>query len=218
MPSDHREPRTLRRRAEREPADHPLSSLVVAIEQVDGHGSSRCRGIPGRHEEGLVGVAKRPLPEADVTGWDVDITCEPAKVIGLRVIAAGKPFCVTINIAGTPRDLGGLVDGEPVLAGQVVRVLTTGGGGWGDPLTREPELVLRDVTDGKVSLVAAATDYGVVLTPGAGAAALTIDQAATDSRRAKLRTGHDTKPPMIDRGEGFEKMLRGAFKPWTRST
>ena len=40
-----------------------------------------------------------------------------------------------------PRDLGGLVDGEPVLAGQVVRVVTTGGGGWGDPLEREPELV-----------------------------------------------------------------------------
>ena len=43
---------------------------------------------------------------------------------------------------GTPRDLGGLVDGEPVLAGQIVRVVTTGGGGWGDPLEREPELVL----------------------------------------------------------------------------
>ncbi len=50
-----------------------------------------------------------------------------------------------------PRDLGGLVDGEPVPAGQVVRVRTTGGGGWGDPLTREPELVCADVIDGKVS-------------------------------------------------------------------
>ena len=62
-----------------------------------------------------------------------------------------------------PRDLGGLVDGEPVLAGQIVRVVTTGGGGWGDPLERELELVLRDVIEGKVSLAAARDDYGVVL-------------------------------------------------------
>ena len=61
------------------------------------------------------------------------------------------------------RDLGGLVDGEPVLAGQVVRVVTTGGGGWGDPLEREPELVQRDVIEGKVSPEAARHDYGVVL-------------------------------------------------------
>ena len=44
-----------------------------------------------------------------------------------------------------------------------MRVVTTGGGGWGDPLEREPELVQRDVTDGKVSLKAARDDYGVVL-------------------------------------------------------
>ena len=68
----------------------------------------------------------------------------------------GKPFCVTVDVEATPRDLGGLVDGEPVLKGQVVRVVTTGGGGWGDPLEREGELVLRDVIDGKVSLKAVA--------------------------------------------------------------
>src|SRR5262249_58288461 len=75
----------------------------------------------------------------------------------------GRPFCVTVDIEGSPRDLGGLVDGEPVLAGQVVRVVTTGGGGWGDPLEREPEFVARDVRDGKVSLAAACDEYGVVL-------------------------------------------------------
>ena len=63
----------------------------------------------------------------------------------------------------TPHDLGGLVDGEPVRAGQIVRVVTTGGGGWGDPLEREPDLVQRDVLEGKVSLGAARDDYGVAL-------------------------------------------------------
>ncbi len=37
------------------------------------------------------------------------------------------------------------------------------GGGWGDPLKRDPEAVERDVLDGIVSREAAAALYGVVL-------------------------------------------------------
>ena len=44
-----------------------------------------------------------------------------------------------------------------------MRVETTGGGGWGDPLDREPELVLLDVMQGKISPEAARNDYGVVI-------------------------------------------------------
>ena len=40
---------------------------------------------------------------------------------------------------------------------------TPGGGGWGDPFQRPPELVLRDVRDEVVSVAAAARDYGVVI-------------------------------------------------------
>ena len=38
-----------------------------------------------------------------------------------------------------------------------------GGGGYGDPLKRKAELVLRDVLDRKISLEAVADDYGVVI-------------------------------------------------------
>ena len=58
---------------------------------------------------------------------------------------------------------------------------TPGGGGWGDPFEREPELVLRDVIDGVVSVEAAAEHYGVVIA-GDGAS---IDAAATADRRRK---------------------------------
>ena len=58
---------------------------------------------------------------------------------------------------------------------------TPGGGGWGDPYTRPPDLVLRDVRDGVVSAAAAAQDYGVVLTPDA----LSIDIPATSTKREK---------------------------------
>jgi len=103
-----------------------------------------------------------------------------------------------------------------VLAGQIVRVRTTGGGGWGDPLEREPDLVLRDVIDGKVSAAAAREDYGVVLRAGNGVEAPSIDEAATKQLRGKRQAGQGS-PAIIDRGEGFEKMLRGEFKPWVRS-
>jgi N-methylhydantoinase B len=57
---------------------------------------------------------------------------------------------------------------------------TPGGGGWGDPFTRDPKLVLRDVRDEVVSVAAAARDYGVVI----GADGRSIDQEATVTLRA----------------------------------
>ena len=43
------------------------------------------------------------------------------------------------------------------------RYITNGGGGYGDPFTRDPARVLKDVRDGYVSIVGAARDYGVVV-------------------------------------------------------
>jgi N-methylhydantoinase B len=47
--------------------------------------------------------------------------------------------------------------------GDVLMVDTAGGGGFGDPLKRNPEAVLSDVTAGFVSMMSAANDYGVVV-------------------------------------------------------
>ncbi|MBX5468211.1 MAG: hydantoinase B/oxoprolinase family protein [Firmicutes bacterium] len=61
-------------------------------------------------------------------------------------------------------------------------ICTAGGGGWGDPLDREPERVWADVRDGLVTVEAARRDYGVVLRPEGG-----IDAEATQALRAQLR-------------------------------
>jgi N-methylhydantoinase B len=61
--------------------------------------------------------------------------------------------------------------------------LTPGGGGWGDPLRRDPAAVLRDVRDEVVSAAAAREVYGVVLQPGERA----VDLEATARRRAAPR-------------------------------
>lgn len=70
----------------------------------------------------------------------------------------------------------------PLARGQSFRHISSGGGGYGDPLERDPRAVLDDVLDEKVSLSAARDKYGVVI------AGRRIDAAATQSQRAALRT------------------------------
>ncbi|MCH9804027.1 hydantoinase B/oxoprolinase family protein, partial [bacterium] len=58
---------------------------------------------------------------------------------------------------------------------------TPGGGGWGNPFDRDPQVVLRDVRDHVVSVEAAATDYGVVITDNGRS----VDLAATEALRGQ---------------------------------
>ena len=69
--------------------------------------------------------------------------------------------------------------------GDVIRHEWAGGGGWGDPLDRNPAQVLRDVRNEYVSAESARDDYGVVI----DAATWTVDEAATGALRARLRSG-----------------------------
>ena len=68
---------------------------------------------------------------------------------------------------------------QTIPAGGRLIVEMPGGGGYGDPMTRDPEEVATDVRLGLVSAEAAETDYGVVLTK-AGA----VDETATAARRS----------------------------------
>jgi N-methylhydantoinase B len=70
------------------------------------------------------------------------------------------------------------------------RVLTPGGGGWGDPLDRDPTRVLADVRDGFVSVEGARRDYGVVVLgdPLAYPAGITVDHEATEALRHQRRS------------------------------
>lgn len=70
----------------------------------------------------------------------------------------------------------------------VFRYITNGGGGWGKPLDREPERVLRDVRDEYITIEAAAQEYGVIVIgdPRTDPEGLTVDEEATSQRRADL--------------------------------
>ena len=65
--------------------------------------------------------------------------------------------------------------------GDLFRHEVAGAGGWGDPLDRDPALVLKDVRNDFVSERAAAEDYGVVL---AGEA---VDEVETQALRRQMR-------------------------------
>jgi N-methylhydantoinase B len=62
-----------------------------------------------------------------------------------------------------------------------------GGGGWGNPLERDPEKVLEDVLDEYVSIAGAQRDYGVVLDGSLEALDLSIDWASTNELRKRRR-------------------------------
>ncbi len=65
--------------------------------------------------------------------------------------------------------------------GDVIRVIGPGAGGWGDPLERPVERVLRDLRRGALTPARAEADYGVVLVDGV------VDEAATAACRAERR-------------------------------
>ena len=67
--------------------------------------------------------------------------------------------------------------------GDAMTVEWPGAGGWGDPLDRDPNRVLHDVTEGKIGVQRARDSYGVVLDRSRRA----VDSQATGELRERLR-------------------------------
>ncbi|MGE3908483.1 MAG: hydantoinase B/oxoprolinase family protein [Chloroflexota bacterium] len=160
-------------------------------------------GGPGKRRGGL-GYRKEIRPTLDAS-----FLCVADRSIlgcwGLKGGKAGKPFRVTVDPGGpNERELEGLVDNEPIPVGTLVRIDTTGGGGWGDPLEREPELVALDVTQGKVTEAAAREAYGVVLTVEADGS-YRADIAASSDLRQQLATSREPQN-LFDRGPGYRSL------------
>jgi N-methylhydantoinase B len=83
---------------------------------------------------------------------------------------------------GEDRDLGPKPGEIPMRPGDVFAVSWQGGGGFGDPLSRDPAAVAADVARGVVTPEQASSVYGVLLDGG------TVDTAATARRRRAIRT------------------------------
>lgn len=96
----------------------------------------------------------------------------------------------------------------PITAGDVFVQWIAGGGGYGDPLLRDPARVAADVADGYVCASTAASTYGVVLTPSG------VDAQATAGARAEIRRrrlgGEPTRTVAPDAAAGASAPQRDA--------
>jgi N-methylhydantoinase B len=75
----------------------------------------------------------------------------------------------------------------PIEEGDTLVIKTPGGGGYGDPFERPPDLVQEDVADGLVCIESAERDYGVVIGPDS----LIVDAEATRAlRKSRSSSGY----------------------------
>ena len=87
---------------------------------------------------------------------------------------------------GSETIVGNKVEDIAVAAGDALDFITWGGGGWGDPLDRDPELIAKEVRQGLVT-VAGARRYGAVVSTDGS-----VDLAATVGLREELRAARGT--------------------------
>ncbi len=98
-------------------------------------------------------------------------------------------------------DAAELLPSKPTMMfrkGDVFRHIHAGGGGWGDPLERDPAAVLQDVRNEFLSAEKAAADYGVIV----DTTAWQVDTAATTRQREELRRQRAwSEVPAVQRGK-----------------
>lgn len=161
-------------------------------------------GGPGRFRGG-VGASSCFIPHDSPLGGVHLVVSAPGKALPLAGglaggLPAGTQHDVILRSTGvddtfrsgripaTLADVGGQSEILPshhetdLAATDVYFTHWQGGGGYGDPLLREPAAVAADVVAHKVSAGGADEVYGVVLTPQG-----TVDSAATEARRSTLR-------------------------------
>jgi len=166
------------------PAEFAETRFPVLIEKLALATDSGC---PGRRRGGL-GYDKhvRLLRDAHF------VSTADRGFLGCYGVSggmAGLPYQASVD----GRALPGLNDDVFLPAGTLLRLRTTGGGGWGDPFEREPELVALDVLQGRVSRESAERDYGVLVGD---------DGQVTEVRRPPGRAAR----PFLDRGPGYEEL------------
>jgi N-methylhydantoinase B len=146
--------------------------------RTDSGGPGRYRGGCGSHYEKEVGV------DARVYTYVVGMRYPMPGVCGGH---DGSPNRLVLR-AGTPDEVvvTHSADWVTLRPGERIVFDYGGGGGWGDPLERDPQAVLDDVLDEYVSVEGARRDYGVVLTGSLADLSLGVDEAATRRLRDEM--------------------------------
>ncbi|GAF45512.1 hydantoinase B/oxoprolinase family protein [Rhodococcus wratislaviensis] len=125
------------------------------------------------------------------------------------VLASGRIPTTLAELDGKVRALDAKHFGMVADIGDVLHMHAGGGGGYGDPLRREPTRVADDISAGIISVAAARAAYGVVLTSGGA-----LDETATEAERARLRAerldwelvGLDSEAVRVRRGPAADRL------------
>jgi N-methylhydantoinase B len=120
---------------------------------------------------------------------------------GVGGAGPAAPVRVSVRRGGVEIEFAtpGKVTGHAITAGDVVVMQSAGGGGFGDPLARDPERARRDVGAGYVSRARAREGYGVILTASGD-----VDAAATAAQRTRLAAARRRWPVVADEREAYE--------------
>ncbi|PZQ46507.1 MAG: hydantoinase [Rhodovulum sulfidophilum] len=102
--------------------------------------------------------------------------------------SGGKSRARKREADGTLTDLPAC-HGAELAAGETIISYSSGGGGYGSPLDREPERVLHDLREDWITAERARDVYGLVTTGSAETDTLAVDLPATLARRAALLAG-----------------------------
>ena len=157
---------------------YPVRITEMRIRE-DSEGAGRRRGAPGTR------VTYGPKWDTMTAAYVTDNHHFPPRgTRGGGDGASSIAFRVLTDGSEEPLEPIAQVDLAP---GELLGHLLSGGGGYGDPLEREPELVLEDVRARFVSAERARDIYGVVLAEGERPEELVVDQEATGARRDELR-------------------------------
>lgn len=162
-------------------------------------------GGAGLHRGGNgVDVTYRFLEPGTIAIHDDRWLTYPWGVLGGEPGARGTKWIERAD--GTTQVLPSKVHDVDVHRDDVLHFVTWGGGGWGDPLEREVDLVTLEVKRGLIS-AEGARRYGVVCDE-AGA----VDQEATDALREEVRSGRSGERPLFDKGPDLETILANALE------
>lgn len=145
---------------------------------------------PGKWRGGMGLNKASVLLEAENAVMSYICDRERAVVWGVEGGLPSMPHGLSLTRTGEdgPTWLGSVFSDHPIGTGDRFTRPTAGGGGFGDPLERDPEAVRQDVIDDYVSVDRAAVDYGVVIREvDADLCDYTIDLPATVALRDAIR-------------------------------
>ena len=171
-----------------ESIENEMPLLVESCElRADGGGAGEFRGGVG-----MIRRIRLLGEEAQYSVLSDRGVIPPWGVLGA---GSGEPYHLSLERAGEVREFAtpGKVTGHPIRRDDVVVMRSSGGGGYGDPLRREPARVADDVARGVVTAEAARRWYGVVL-DDAGV----VDRDATLALRKRLAVERFTLSVIAD--------------------